>query len=383
MKVLHLPSNIASQTSVTVRALRDIGIEARGLTKSRHAIEDVSGIDVLPPKTGGRFSPRRLLRKYTVWQSVLSAIRWADVIHWHYVGGILPMDLDLKYIAYLNKARIVEFWGSDIRIPEIASADNPYTERMYRHNPDTGEEKAERSIEAQRRFARYGFQCLVPDCELEAYIQTTAFPSFYKTRARLMVSEFTTSYPEAEKKCPVIVHAPSHKGKKGTDVIVSAIDRLRSGYTFEFHLIYNVEHSRAMKMVRDCDIMIDELVSGTYGLAALEAMAFGKPTICYQKPAVVAGHPADCPIVNANQDNIAEVLTGLIQDGPRRRQIGLESRKYVEKYHDAHRIAKDLVGIYQDLIAKVQHRKSDESVSIPSIFEEGVNEQHEEIGDVQ
>jgi hypothetical protein len=149
MKVLHLPSNIASQTSVTVRALRDIGIEARGLVKSKHAIEDGSGIEVLPSKSAGRFSPMRILRKLSIGRSVLSAIRWADVIHWHYVGGVLPMDLDLKYIAFLNKARIVEFWGSDIRIPEIASADNPYTARMYRLNPDAGEEKAERSIQAR------------------------------------------------------------------------------------------------------------------------------------------------------------------------------------------------------------------------------------------
>jgi glycosyltransferase involved in cell wall biosynthesis len=171
------------------------------------------------------------------------------------------------------------------------------------------------------------------------------------------VSEFTPSYPEAEKIRPVIVHAPSHKGKKGTEVIESAIHQLRSSHEFDFRLIHNVEHSEAMKIVHDCDIMIDELVSGTYGLATLEAMAFGKPTICYQKPSVVANHPSDCPIVNANQDDVTQVLADLLQDGPGRRRIGHESRKYVEKYHDAHHIARDLVGIYQDLLAKVQRQK--------------------------
>jgi len=45
MRVLHLPTNIASQISVTVRALRDVGVEARGILWRNAPITDAVGIE--------------------------------------------------------------------------------------------------------------------------------------------------------------------------------------------------------------------------------------------------------------------------------------------------------------------------------------------------
>ena len=119
-------------------------------------------------------------------------------------------------------------------------------------------------------------------------------------------------------------------------------------------MIHGVEHSKVLEIVRDCDIMLDQFVLGAHGVAALEAMAFGKPTLCYIKPSFVGRYPNDLPIINANQENLTEVLAGLLEDGQKRYEIGCRSRAYVEKYHDAHKIARDLVVIYQDLLEKVR-----------------------------
>jgi len=354
MKVLHLPSNIASQISVSVRALRDIGIDARGLVKTSHLTEDTQNIEVLPPVTAGRYSINRMIQKISVWRTVLDALKWSDVIHWHYRGHVLPMGLDLRYAAFSNKARIVEFWGSDIRIPELASADNPYIAQMYRLYPEQANGKREKSLKAQRRFARYGFECLVPDSELESYIQKDIWPSPYRSKQRLTISDFDPKHPEPGKKRPLIVHVPSHKGIKGTKAILHAIDKLKSMHDFEFKLIHGVTHSKVIQIVRDCDIMLDQFVLGAHGVAALEAMAFGKPTLCYIKPSLVPKYPDDLPIINANQENLAEVLAGLLENGQMRHEVGWRSRAYVEKYHDAHKIARDLVVIYQDLLEKVR-----------------------------
>ena len=352
MKVLHLPSNIASQISVTVRALRDTGIDARAIVRKDYAIQDSTFVEVAPQVTASRFSPKRLFQKAARWKSVLAAVRWADVIHWHYSSRILPADIDLKYISFLKKPAVVEFWGSDIRIPEAASSDNPYTERMYREHPEFAHGKTERSIKAQQRFARHGFQCIIPDFEMEPFVQKDSFPTFYKTRARIVISDFQPSYPSPEKQVPCIVHVPSNKGKKGTEAILKVVDRLKAEHTFDFKLIHGVEHSKAMQMVAECDIMIDELISGTYGLATCEAMAMGKPVVCYMKPAVMDRHPDYCPIVNANQDNIEEVLTELLSDAACRHRIGQNSRAYVEEFHDAHKQARNLIEIYKDLIER-------------------------------
>jgi hypothetical protein len=352
VKVLHLPSNIASQNSITVRALRDIGIDARGLIITSRLIRDNQGLEVLPYVNAPMKSLPGILRRIPIWRSVLAAIKWADVVHWHFNSHVMPKDLDLRYAKLLNKARIVEFWGSDIRIPEIASSDNPYIRRMYEENLEPWMSDGH-SREEQSRFARFGFECLVPGVELLSYIQRNKFPSPYRTMARLILSDFQVNYPDPHKSKPLIVHAPSKKTVKGTDAVLRAIEQLKSKYEFDFQLIHDVEHSKAMDIIRICDIMLDQFVIGAHGMVALEAMAFGKPTVCYIKSSLSPKYP-DLPIVNANQENLAEVIGSLLANGQRRYEIGLRSRAYVEKYHDAHKIARQLVAIYEELLEKVR-----------------------------
>jgi glycosyltransferase involved in cell wall biosynthesis len=92
-------------------------------------------------------------------------------------------------------------------------------------------------------------------------------------------------------------------------------------------------------------------------LTALEAMAFGKPTLCYIIPSSVSQYPTDLPLINASQDNLADVLRELLEDGYRRYETGRKSRAYVEKYHDAHNLARELVDIYEDISDKARFRK--------------------------
>ena len=57
------------------------------------------------------------------------------------------------------------------------------------------------------------------------------------------------------------------------------------------------------------------------------------------------------------EENIAAVLGSLLKDGPLRHEAGRKSRAYVEKYHDAHNIARQLVGIYEELIERARARR--------------------------
>jgi len=357
MRVLHLPMNIASQVSITVRALRDIGVDAQGFVINNSAIQGSEGIRNFETISLRRHPLCGAIRKLLLIYQFQAAIRWADVIHWHFNASVLPKELDLKYVRFLNKPRIVEFWGSDVRIPEIASADNPYRAKMYREYPELSNGAHERSIQTQMRFSRYGFECLLPGVELDPYISESIFPTPYHTKARLIILDFIPKYPDPDKKRPVIVHAPSDKAKKGTKAVLWAIDHLKKKYDFEFRVIHGVDHTEAINIISNCDVMVDQFVAGAHGLASLEAMALGKPTLCYIKPALVETYPPDFPIVNANQDNLAAVLGNLLENGALRHQIGRQSRAYVEKYHDAHKIAHDLVEIYDELIEKIARKK--------------------------
>ena len=358
MKVLHLPINIATQMSVTVRALRDIGVDARGMEVGNIPGRDNRGVEVYKPISCRRHPIRGVLRTTALYRTIEQAIRWADVVHWHFNASVLSWNLDLRYAAWLGKARIVEFWGSDIRIPEIASADNPYVARMYETYPELADGVGRRSRDTQERFARYGFECLIPAFELMSYVQRDLFPAPYSTKVRLTLSEYGPRYPDPKEAKPLVIHSPTHKAKKGTDAVLKVIKELKKTNDFDFRLVYKVPKLEAVKIVQKCDVFLDQFVMGAHGLAALEAMAFGKPSVCYIKPSVVPTYPPNLPIVNANQDNLYEVLKGLLEDGQRRHKIGRRGRAYVEKYHDAHKIAHDLVRIYEELLEKVSSRKN-------------------------
>jgi hypothetical protein len=351
MKVLHLPVNIASQISATVRALKDIGIDARGLVFNNTDTQDGLGIETYKIVSRREHPFSGIKQSIPFWLAAFKAIRRADVIHWHYSERALPFGLDLRMIARMNKAAIVEFWGSDIRIPEIAIADNPFMARLYESYPQM-KITMEQSRRTQQRFADFGFECLIPGNELLPYVQKDIFPSPYKTVARVILSDFDPKYPDPDCTRPVVLHAPSHRGKKFSDHIIRTVSKLQEKYDIEFRLITGLKHSEAIAAMRECDLLIDEVAPGDYGLAAIEAMALGKPSLNYIKPSIRALLPEELPIVNANVDTLAGQLEKLATDGKLRHEIGRRGRQYVEKYHDAHKVAHQLVGIYEELLAK-------------------------------
>ena len=94
-------------------------------------------------------------------------------------------------------------------------------------------------------------------------------------------------------------------------------------------------------------MFLDQFVLGGYGLAALEAMALAKPVVLYVKPSLLAQYPTDLPVINATQENLADVLASLLTDGSLRHATGLRSRAYVERHHDALAAARQLISIYE------------------------------------
>ena len=282
----------------------------------------------------------------------MRAIRWADVVHYRYGTrgpAALPLDIDLRYLARANKPRLIDFCGTDIRIPEIASADNPYFAAAHQRGeipPGSRSDSAAR----QALFARYGFACVLRRHEMAAYLRKELFPAHFMTASPISLSAFAPKYPDPAGGRPLVVHCPTRKGAKGTSAVLAAVETLKREEDFDFRLVHGVTREEALKIIRDSEIVVDQLVVGDYGNVTLEAMAFGKPAVCYIKPSVLARCPSDFPVVNANPENLAEILRRVIADGPMRSELGRKGRAYVEKYHDAHKVARHLVEIYQRLL---------------------------------
>ncbi|HOL34292.1 MAG TPA: glycosyltransferase [bacterium] len=348
MKVLHLPVNIASIPSHTVRGLRKIGIDARGLIFDNKYCQLSEGLNVI--NVSEKRKLEKDLKKIIFAYNFFRWATWADVIHWYFGHSVLPWNVDIKFIHLLKKPAIIEWLGSDIRIPEIEFNDNPYYRKIFK-NIKTPSAQFKKSIKKQKIFLKHGFVSLVPPC-MEQYLLKKPCTEFFILRQRIMVSDYSPSFPSSDNQHPVVVHISTNPFIKGTSAIVEIVSKLKKRYNFEFKLASGVSYSQAMNLIQQADVFLDQFILGSYGMACLEAMAFGKPVVSYIKPSLITKYPHDLPIINANLENLELVLEELLLDGRKRQELGIRGRTYVEKYHDAIKLANDLVRIYSTLISQ-------------------------------
>jgi hypothetical protein len=354
MRVLHLPLNIASQISITVRALRDIGVDAHGILSSGALVQDSQGVRNFG--TAPRKSPKWWLDKARYVATVLWAIQRYDVIHW-YFGVTLPGALDLKWAQRLGRPGIVEFWGSDIRVPEEEFKVNPYYAAAWEAGYEYRQtESRSGSYARQEKFVKHGITACLASDTFGHYLKPGLWSRVYSTRGRVLTAEFKPQYPSPDNPRPILAHSPTVKIGKGTAAVERAVEQLRPKYDFEYRLIHGMTYADAQQVKQTCDIFLDQFVDGSgYGLSAIEALAMGKPVLVYIRPSAVPLMPAGCPVINANQDDLAEVLEPYLRNGQLRHEVGRRGREFVENYHDAHAYAKWLVTVYQELIDQKRH----------------------------
>lgn len=126
---------------------------------------------------------------------------------------------------------------------------------------------------------------------------------------------------------------------KGKKFIKVAIDRLiKEGYPVK-HFHATSIPARDMKYYQvQADIIIDQLNYGTIGSAGREGMMLRKPVICHVSELMRSANIAmqDCPVINATEDSIYEVLkkTALMSSEDRH-HIGEASREWMLKWFEA------------------------------------------------
>lgn len=139
--------------------------------------------------------------------------------------------------------------------------------------------------------------------------------------------------------CIRILHAPNHMSIKGTEFLEKAIRRLKNeNYPIEYVRIQSRPNNEIIQAIKDADIVVDQLVMGWYAMFAMEAMACGKPCICYIRDdledlfvKVGCLEKGEIPLVSASTDSIYEVLKGLLDKPEDLELIGEKSREYVER----------------------------------------------------
>jgi hypothetical protein len=154
------------------------------------------------------------------------------------------------------------------------------------------------------------------------------------------IQDFPETFNFTPNKIPVILHAPSNFGYKGTKFLLEAVEKLKKEFEFSFRMVQNVKLNELYDEISKADLVIDQLIQGWYGLLPLEAMMYKKPVICYLRDDVIKSLPGACPVINANQDTIYSVLKDKLENRSTWVEIGEKGREYVIKFHDGKLVAK-------------------------------------------
>lgn len=336
MKIMHGLDEIAGQAYYSVKGLREAGYDATLILRHESTLKYPHDFCMNIDWTKKYRYPIygiRLLGNF-----VKCALKY-DTFHFHFGHSLLPKHLDLPLLKLLRKNIFFEFHGSDIRQKSIALEHNENWKYYDLINEDFLRRRAE-------KLARYAKGFILHDTELAFYVPRGVEIYYVPLRVDLQLLDYR--YPDEDKVGPVrIVHAPSNRGIKGSDFICSAIESLRKKYDLEFVLIEGKTQEEALKEYLKADIIVDQMLLGTYGVFSIESMAMGKPVITYIIDEIKADYPEELPIVDANIDTIEQKLEELILDGKLRRELGEKGRRYAYKYHECKKGGKLLGLVYE------------------------------------
>lgn len=339
-RILHCPVDVGGQAWMVSRAERQLGHQ------SDHMVFSSSYINY-PADYNLNFNQKSFFKNFLKAVIFLfRAVKKYDIFHFYYAKSILPFYLDLPILKILRKKIFFTFQGSDIRRRGFFS--QQFKIDVY---------KGCKSIKNKKIFDFFRFLRL----KIAVFFANKTFvlnpdlklispSSELLPYANIDLNEWLPVEIKKEDNILTILHAPTDRVIKGTKYLIETVSRLKKeGYPVELKLIENVKHNQLKKFCQEADIVVDQLLIGWYGAFAVEAMALGKPVVCYLNKDLFYLVPwaKDIPIVNANVTNLYEKLKWLIENPKERERIGKKSREFVEKWHNPVKIAEKLIKIYE------------------------------------
>ena len=338
MRIYHGPQNIGGMAGVLSSAHRAIGFSATSCcfsTGNYHYRADQE-ITVKNPYK----------RAWQLLKLLATSTINYDVFQFYYGVSLTgPFLFDLPILKKMNKKLFFYFCGCDIR-------DSKLTIEKYKYSackecwPMMCSVNRPKAIDYALKYANAVFVS-TPDL-IEFVPNSILLPQPIDIKAlELLKAKMINKKPKDHK--IRIAHAPSNRKMKGTKYIEEAISILNSsGYQIEFLLIENTSYEEALSKSAAADLIIDQLLVGSYGQYSVEMMALGKPVVCYLREDLRHYYNADLPIINATPDNIVEVLKALLERKNDWSKIGQLGIDYVHKNHCSEVIAQKLIEYYKN-----------------------------------
>ncbi len=339
-KILFAPHEIGNQMQLIVDELRCRGYYATSATYSQEWYGYVNDIHLNLQNIKSKVKRHKNMLLFTLWAASnfdIFHFFWGQSLYgfWHFP------HLDLPLLKSKGKKIIVHFRGLDL--VDLKHFD--YLRAMT-SGVDMSEPPISRpdQIASLNKWRKYADKLLVSEPDL-----MQVAPEAILVQQALRLDEWVpTEKINNDDGIIRIAHAPTLRRKKGTEFVIDAVDKLKKeNFPVELILIENVPANEVKPLYEKCDIIVDQVLYGWYGKVSIEAMALGKPAVCYINPNWKPYRP-DCPIVNAKPENLHDQLRRLIIQPELRESLGKAGVQYARKYHDIRSITDQCVNLYKE-----------------------------------
>ncbi len=256
--------------------------------------------------------------------------------------SLLPFNLDLPILKLFRKKTVMWFIGSDIRHYESLEEAVKKAGIKYYKSKDkgAGPEALKRKLRMIHRVEKY-----VDFIISSPTISQLLTRRYFRLYAPIDIDNIR--YNNVPNPRPVVVHATTNDRAKGTSYIEETVEQLKKeGYDFDFYLFRGTPNAKVRETLSSADVSVVSLFSQGPGIFALESMAAGCAVLSGSYPEF-GGFPRELPAIHTDPDNVYQNLKMLLENPELRRELGKKGRKYVEKYHDAPKVASDILRLLE------------------------------------
>lgn len=342
MKVIHLPTSVGGNSRGLCLGERELGLDSKVLVKYNNWLNYDSDIVLFQDAPKNKFE--KIINYSKIIKEFINIRSKYDVFHFNFGSSLIDIDnLNLLELPlYKKKSKIaVTYNGCDARQKYLTMKRTPFAachnDKCYNGMCNTGEldKKRQKKI---IKFDKYADAIFYLNPDLAYFLPERAIflpytiPNWNKIES--------DSYKPIDKKIK-IVHAPTNRVAKGSDIIIEALEKVKEKYgeILDITFVENIPNEQAIEIYKTADLIIDQILIGWYGGFAVEAMKMGKPLMVFVREEDLKFIPKemakDClnSIINVNPDNIYEKLCLVIENNKLLKEYRDNALEYVNKWH--------------------------------------------------
>jgi glycosyltransferase involved in cell wall biosynthesis len=323
-------------------AMRAAGYESRTCVTHHYSVHTRRDFDVYLDRFTGESPLSKQLAPYRFYAW---ALRHGDIFLRFFDGGFLrytPYEWEeLRILRLAGKRLIVSPYGSDVA---VSGHLGDLEEALYADYPVLRGMSAE--IEHRVRHTASSADVVVRNWQLGFVPRRDVI---WLSQLAIDLDHWTTgqdSGHDGSDGAVTVIHAPNHREIKGTKHLERAVKELRDeGLQIDLVLLEGRPNEEVRAEMMGSDVVADQFLLQGYAMAAVEAMAAGKPVMVNMSalPGELKATEAfeECPAVDTNPENLEDRLRELVRSPSRRRELGGAGRRYVERFHSYEAVAEE------------------------------------------